>query len=75
METKVTLSVARFTDDELSATISCYSGLPFDNATPLALNFSAAVSAVFCKSELGTLPAARHDETNLVEVDTKRLYS
>lgn len=75
METKVTLSIIRSTDDELSARITCHSGLPYNSATPLALNFSATITAVFHDSEPDTLPATRHDEINLVNVDVKRLYS
>ncbi|KAF7548816.1 hypothetical protein G7Z17_g6812 [Cylindrodendrum hubeiense] len=75
METKITLSVVRSTDDELFGRIACYSGLPFDSATPLALNFSTNVTAVFHEAEPDTLPVVRRDEINLVETEPERLYS
>ncbi|KAL6903335.1 BcPKS5, polyketide synthase [Trichoderma evansii] len=75
METKVTLGVVRFTDDELSGRITCHSGLPFDSGTPLTLNFSATITAAFYEAGSDTLPAVRHDEINLVEAEPERLYS
>ena len=75
IETKVILHIVRVTDDELSARIACYSGLPYDGATPRALNFHATVTAVFHKPEPDTLPASRRDEINLVEAESERLYS
>jgi hybrid polyketide synthase/nonribosomal peptide synthetase ACE1 len=75
METKVTLSITHSTDDDISARIVCHSGLPYDSATPLALNFSATITAVLCEPEPETLPASRHDEINLVQAEPERLYS
>ncbi|KAF9768362.1 hypothetical protein IL306_014363 [Fusarium sp. DS 682] len=75
METKVTLSVVRSTDDEFFGRITCHSGLPFDSGTPLTLNFSATITAAFYEAESDTLPAVRHDEINLVEAEPERLYS
>ncbi|KAL7782699.1 BcPKS5, polyketide synthase [Trichoderma afarasin] len=75
METKVTLSVVRSTDDELSGRITCHSGRPFDSGTPLTLNFSATITATLFEAGSDTLPAVRHDEINLVEAEPERLYS
>ncbi|KAJ5204641.1 Equisetin synthetase [Penicillium cinerascens] len=75
VETKITLSVVRSTNDELTARISCHSGLPFDSANPLVLNFSAIVTASFHEPESDILPPARHDEINLVNAEAERLYS
>lgn len=75
METKVSLCVVRSTDDELSARITYHSSPPFDSATPLALNFSATVTAVFHDTEPDTLPAARHDEINMITAEPERFYS
>ncbi|KAF4502344.1 Nonribosomal peptide synthetase 14 [Fusarium agapanthi] len=75
VETKVTLSVLRSTDDELSGRITCHSGLPSDSGTPLTLNFSAAIGVELHEAEPDTLPAVRHDEINLVEAEPERLYS
>ncbi|KAJ4855607.1 AMP-binding enzyme domain-containing protein [Trichoderma breve] len=75
METKVTLSLVRSTDDELSGRITCHSGRPFDSGTPLTLNFSATITATLFEAGSDTLPAVRHDEINLVEAEPERLYS
>ncbi|RAK95573.1 BcPKS5, polyketide synthase [Aspergillus ibericus CBS 121593] len=75
METKVTLTVVRSTDDELCARVACHSGLPFDSATPLALNFSTTVTVNFHVPAPDTLPASRPDEINLVDAEAERLYS
>ncbi|KUJ22238.1 BcPKS5, polyketide synthase [Mollisia scopiformis] len=75
METKVSLSEITSTEDEMSARMTFHSGLPFDSSTPLALNFSATIHAVFCETEPDTLPAARIDEINLVEAEPERLYT
>ncbi|KAI1293954.1 BcPKS5, polyketide synthase [Xylaria venustula] len=75
METKVTLRITHSTDDELSAHITCHSGLPYDTAAPLALNFSATISAALHTPECNTLPSSRVDEINLVQAEPERLYS
>lgn len=75
VETKITLGVIRSTNNELSARISCHSGLPFDSVNPLVLNFSATVTASFHEPESDLLPPARHDEINLVDAEAERLYS
>ncbi|KAF4339693.1 polyketide synthase [Fusarium beomiforme] len=75
VETKVTLSVLQSTDDQLSGRITCHSGLPFDSDAPLTLNFSATITAAFHEVESDTLPKVRHNEINLVEAESERLYS
>jgi hybrid polyketide synthase/nonribosomal peptide synthetase ACE1 len=75
VECKITMTVISFTIDELSARITIHSGLPFDAATPLALNFSATVKVMFHEPASDTLPASRVDEINLVDAQPERLYS
>ena len=75
IEFKVTLKVTKSTDDDFEGRITCHSGLPYDHATPLALNFSATVSATFHEPEADTLPDVRHTEINLVKAGVDRLYS
>lgn len=75
IESKVTMRTVRSTDDELCAQMTCHSGLPFDSATPLALNFSATVTVAFHDPEPDTLPAARADEISLASADAERLYT
>ncbi|EKV18449.1 Equisetin synthetase, putative [Penicillium digitatum Pd1] len=75
VETKITLRVVRSTSDELSARISCHSGLPFDSANPLVLNFSSIVTVSIHEPEIDMLPPARRDEINLVDAEAERLYS
>lgn len=74
MESKVTLKVLNFTDDELRTQVACYSGLLYDNATPLALNFSASVTITFHQPGPDTLPTLPVDEINLVDVEPERFY-
>jgi len=75
MESKVTVKIDRFTDEDLSAHITCHSGLPFDSGAPLALNFSAAMNVQFHEPQADTLAAVRADEISLVNTDPGRLYS
>ncbi len=75
MESKVTMKIIRSTEDELCAQMTCHSGLPFDSATPLALNFSATVTMAIHDPEPDTLPAVRVDEFNLATADAERLYT
>jgi hybrid polyketide synthase/nonribosomal peptide synthetase ACE1 len=75
MEAKITLKITKSTDDELHAKITCHSGLPYDSATPFALNFSTEVNVVFHEPSAETLPAVKADEINLANADPKRLYS
>ena len=75
VETKMTLDIISFDQQRLSARITCHSGLPFDSAAPLGLNFSALISVEFHRSELDTLPPSRQSQINLVNADPERLYS
>ncbi|OAA66673.1 BcPKS5, polyketide synthase [Niveomyces insectorum RCEF 264] len=78
METRVTLSISRLTDTELSARIAIHSGPSSSTATPLALNFTATAAAAFHSPEPHTLPVAGRDEAELLsvaEVEPERLYS
>ncbi|KAL2198349.1 BcPKS5, polyketide synthase [Corynascus similis CBS 632.67] len=75
MESRVTVKIDRSTDNELRGIITCHSGLPFDSAAPLALNFSATIQLSFHEPQPDTLPAVRADEINLVKTDPGRLYS
>ncbi|KAK3299484.1 BcPKS5, polyketide synthase [Chaetomium fimeti] len=75
MESKVTVKIDYTSDDELRGHIACHSGLPFDSAAPLALNFSANIHVHFHEPRADTLPAVRADEISLVKTDPGRLYS
>lgn len=75
MEARIAVKIVSFTDDILHGKITCHSGLPYDNSTPLALNFSANVIVSFHEPEKTTLPAVRVDEINLANTDPQRLYS
>ncbi|KAH6637105.1 BcPKS5, polyketide synthase, partial [Chaetomium tenue] len=75
MESKVTVKIDHTSDDELRGHIACHSGLPFDSAAPLVLNFSATLLVRFHEPRADTLPAVRTDEISLVKTDPGRLYS
>ncbi|PSR84131.1 hypothetical protein BD289DRAFT_453499 [Coniella lustricola] len=75
VESRVSVGIERFTEEELVGRISCHSGLPYDAGTPLALNFNAVINVVFHEPEADTLPACRIHELNLVHADSERLYS
>lgn len=75
VECRITMTIDHLTNDDLRAQITCHSGLPFDGATPLALNFNATVTASFHEPEPDTLPPSRVDEVNLVPAEAERLYS
>lgn len=73
METRVVVTIDRLTDNELRASLVCYSGLPNDTA-PLSRNFSTKLSATFHDPRSDVLPVCRTDEVNLLDTDTERLY-
>lgn len=75
MEARISMKITQFTDEVLSGRVTCHSGLPFDNATPLALNFSTNISISFHEAAANSLPVARADEVNLANAEPTRLYS
>jgi hybrid polyketide synthase/nonribosomal peptide synthetase ACE1 len=75
MEARVSMKITRFTEEELSGRVTCHSGLPYDSATPLALNFTTNISVVFHEPEANSLPVVRADEINLANAEPTRLYS
>ncbi|KGO74905.1 Acyl transferase/acyl hydrolase/lysophospholipase [Penicillium italicum] len=75
MECRVTLHIERNNSEELRGKISCHSGLPYDSATPLALNFSGTIGVAFHEPRPDTLPVSRILEINLGLAETERLYS
>lgn len=75
VETKVSLQIEQDAGDELTAVITCHSGLPFDQA-PFVLNFKATLRIGLHEPSHDTLPASRLDEQlNLVSAAPDRLYS
>ncbi|CAI7637012.1 unnamed protein product [Penicillium glandicola] len=75
MECRVTINIETLNSEELRGQISCHSGLPYDSATPLALNFSGTIGVTFHEPRPDTLPASRIHEINLGPADPERLYS